>query len=47
MSKILAFLSSPRENGYTTQLVCRVLDGVKSAGGEIVIYNLNEAERNL
>jgi len=42
MGKILAFLSSPRENGYTTQLVNHVLDGVKSAGGEIVIYNLNE-----
>ncbi len=42
MSKILAFLGSPRENGYTAHLAKCVLDGAKSAGADVVIYNLNE-----
>lgn len=44
MSKILVFLSSPRENGYTTQLVNHVLDGAKSAGGFFELYGWDVIE---
>ncbi len=42
MSKILAFLGSPRKNGYTTQLINQVLEGAESAGAEVVVYSLND-----
>lgn len=42
MSKIIAFLSSPRKNGYTAQLVERVLEGARSVGAEVVTYHLND-----
>lgn len=41
MSKIVAFLGSPRKNGYTAQLMNRILDGAKSAGADVVVYDLN------
>lgn len=42
MSKVIAFFCSPRKNGYTAKLMGRVLEGAKSAGAEIVTYDLNE-----
>lgn len=42
MSKVIAFLGSPRKTGYTTQLVERVLEGAKSVGAEVIIYRLND-----
>lgn len=42
MSKVIAFFCSPRKNGYTAKLMERVLEGAKSAGAEIVTYDLNE-----
>ena len=42
MKKIVAFLGSPRKNGYSTQLVHHVLEGAKATGAEVVIYDLND-----
>lgn len=42
MSKVIAFYCSPRANGYTAQLMNQVLEGAKSAGAEIVAYDLNQ-----
>lgn len=41
MCKIVAFLGSPRKNGYTNQLINKIIDGAKSTGSEIVVYDLN------
>ncbi len=41
MKKLVAFLGSPRKNGYTTQLINKIIDGAKSVGAEIIIYDLN------
>ena len=41
MSKIVAFLGSPRKNGYTAKLINRILDGAKAEGAEIITYDLN------
>jgi len=41
MRKIVAFLGSPRKNGYTAKLINRILDGAKSVGADVVIYDLN------
>lgn len=41
MSKIVAFLGSPRKNGYTAKLINRILDGAKSEGAEVIVYDLN------
>jgi len=41
MSKIIAFLGSPRKNGYTTKLVEETIKGAKSSGAEVKIYDLN------
>jgi len=42
MSKIIAFLGSPGENGYSTKLVEEAIKGAKSKGAEVKIYNLND-----
>lgn len=42
MSKVVAFLGSPRKNGHSTKLVEQALAGAKSVGAEVVIYDLNE-----
>ena len=42
MSKVIAFLGSPRKKGVSGRLVEQVLAGAKSAGAETVIYNLND-----
>lgn len=42
MSKIIAFFTSPRKNGYTAKLINRVLDGAKSADAEVSAYYLND-----
>ncbi len=41
MSKVIAFLGSPRKNGFSAQLVSSVLDGARSAGAEVVVYDIN------
>lgn len=42
MSKVIAFMGSPRKNGYTAQLIEYVLNGARDEGAEIVIYRLND-----
>lgn len=42
MSKIIAFLGSPRRNGNTAKLVEQVIAGAKAAGAEVITYNLND-----
>lgn len=42
MKKIVAFLGSPRKNGYSAQLVYRLLEGAKAAGVQVVVYDLND-----
>ena len=42
MSKVIAFLGSPRKKGVSNRLVEQVLAGAKSVGAETVIYNLND-----
>jgi multimeric flavodoxin WrbA len=41
MSKIIAFMASPRENGYSTKLIEQVIAGAKSVGAEVITYDLN------
>lgn len=41
MSKVIAFLCSPRKKGFSARLVSRVLDGARSAGAEVTVYDLN------
>ena len=41
MSKVIVFYCSPRKNGYTAKLMEQVIEGAKSAGAEIVSYDLN------
>ena len=41
MSKIVAFVGSPRKNGFSTTLLNQVLEGAKAAGAEVVVYDLN------
>lgn len=43
MSKIVAFIGSPRENGFSTKLLNQVVEGAKSAGAEVVTYDLNDS----
>lgn len=43
MGKVIAFLGSPRKNGYTGKLAAQVIEGARSAGAEVIIYDLNEA----
>lgn len=42
MSKIIAFIGSPRKNGFSTQLLNQVIEGARTAGAEIVTYDLND-----
>ncbi|MBE5802205.1 MAG: flavodoxin family protein [Clostridiales bacterium] len=42
MSKVIAFLGSPRRGGFTAQLIEQVLQGARSAGAETIVYDLNE-----
>lgn len=41
MNKILLFLGSPRKNGISAALAEQVAAGAKSAGAEIMTYDLN------
>ena len=41
MKKIVAFAGSPRQYGFSNQLMNRLLDGAKAAGAEVVVYDLN------
>lgn len=41
MRKIVAFVGSPRKNGFSTKLLNQVIEGAKSAGAEVITYNLN------
>ena len=42
MSKIVAFMTSPRKNGYCSKVLNKVIEGAKSKGAEVVVYDLNE-----
>ncbi|EHI99524.1 NADPH-dependent FMN reductase [Clostridium sp. DL-VIII] len=42
MSKIVAFIGSPRKKGISTQLLNKVIEGAKSEGAEIIVYDLND-----
>ncbi|MBE5795292.1 MAG: flavodoxin family protein [Clostridiales bacterium] len=41
MKKIIAFQGSPRENGFSNQLMNKLLEGAEAAGAEVVLYDLN------
>lgn len=41
MKKIVAFAGSPRKEGFSRQLMDRLLAGAKAAGAEVVVYDLN------
>lgn len=43
MSKLVAFVGSPRTNGFSTKIMNRILEGAQSLDAEIVTYNLNDA----
>ena len=42
MSKIVAFVGSPRKNGYTSKLIEESIRGAKSKGAEVKVYDLND-----
>lgn len=42
MSKIIAFIGSPRKNGYTSKLIEEAIKGAESKGAEVKIYDLND-----
>ncbi|HEX2927074.1 MAG TPA: flavodoxin family protein [Ruminiclostridium sp.] len=42
MSKIVAFVGSPRKNSISSQLLNKAIEGAKSEGAEIVVYDLND-----
>jgi len=42
MSKIIAFVGSPRKKGYTSLLIEEVIKGARSKGAEVKIYDLND-----
>lgn len=44
MSKIVAFVGSPRKNSISSQLLNKAIEGAKSIGSEIVVYDLNDEE---
>lgn len=44
MSKVIVFYGSPRKQGITYELTEQVIAGAKSAGAEIVTYDLNDEE---
>ena len=42
MKKVVAFMGSPRKKGNTAALVGEAIRGIKAAGVEAKVYNLNE-----
>ena len=42
IGKVIAFYGSPRKDGDTAKLIEKVIAGAKSAGAEVVTYDLNE-----
>ncbi|MDQ7094338.1 flavodoxin family protein [Desulfosporosinus sp. PR] len=42
MSKVIAFLGSPRKNGVTSKLIEEVIKGAQAKGAEVKIYDLND-----
>lgn len=44
MSKIVVFTGSPRKDGFSAQLLSKVIEGAKAAGAEIITYDLNDKE---
>ena len=42
MSKVVVFKASPRKNGKSTELMECVVEGAKSNGAEVVVYDLND-----
>jgi multimeric flavodoxin WrbA len=41
MKKIVVFAGSPRENGTTARLIDEAINGARSVGAEVKIYDLN------
>ena len=41
MSKVIAFIGSPRKTGNTVKVLEKVVEGAKAAGAEVVFYDLN------
>ncbi len=44
MSKIVAFIGSPRKNSISTKLLHRVVEGAVDSGAEVVTYDLNDPQ---
>lgn len=44
MKKIVIFTGSPRKNGYSAQLLNKVIEGAKASGADVVTYDLNNKE---
>ena len=42
MSKIVVFTGSPRKNGFSAQLLSKVIEGAEASGAEVVAYDLND-----
>jgi multimeric flavodoxin WrbA len=42
MSKIVVFKGSPRKNSFSTKLLEQVVEGAKSKGATVTIYDLND-----
>ena len=42
MSKVVAFMTSPRKNGYCSKVLNKVIEGAKLKGAEVIVYDLNE-----
>ena len=40
--KVVAVLGSPRPDGGSSTVACRVLDGARAAGHEVVVYEINK-----
>ncbi len=43
MSKIVVFLGSPRKNGISIRIIDSVIDGAKSLGADVSVYDLNDS----
>jgi len=44
MSKVVAFMGSPRKDGYSAKLLAQVIKGAKSKGAEVIEFDLNDPE---
>lgn len=42
MKKILAFIGSPRQKGFTGQVIKEVIRGAESKGAQVKVFNLND-----